>query len=114
MCFAGSPNGIECLHRAHEYLCFCWLATLMWEPTEELRLYVRPDFIKSAQHVLFVLLRWFERWGVSVCTVADLWAVASRIPLKRHAVPFGTLCLSFYPITFLISRWCSDTIVLTQ
>ena len=45
-----------------------------------------PYFSSRAQHVLFVILRWFARWEVSGCIAAVLWDSASRMYSDEHTI----------------------------
>ena len=88
--------------------------TGVWESTGEHHLWVCPCFSSSAQHVLFILSRWFVRWEARGCIAAVLKGAAAKIYSKWQAESLCSYRLAFSPSALVKYRWCSHTIVLTQ
>ena len=86
--FLTGPLGCTlCQHKAnvHKYLLLIqhW-QTHVYESIEE-RLFLSSSLLSSsASRVLFVLLRWFERWVVSGRTATVLCRIASTICSRRY------------------------------
>ena len=80
------------------------------ESIKERRLSLFHHSSSIAQHVLFVLLGWFLRWGVSGRTTAIFESATSRICSKQHTV-FMKIQSRCFPMCFVkirVVQLCSN------